>query len=248
MNEDQSTTSIDKPSSSSSSSQTTTTEIENNNNNNNNNSNSDATNTTPIEKDDAESSSSSPTVILTPEEQEQALKESKKHKERGNELYRAQDWLAAIDCYSAALDAVENVDAPEEKAVYYCNRAACNVALEKHDDVIMDCTAALKLNNTYVKALLRRAHAYESLDKLRFALDDYTQLAKLEPRNQKVTSAVRRLDPIVEQRREQEKAEMLDKLKGMGNMLLGKFGYSLDNFEAVKDPVTGSYSISIKQK
>lgn len=76
----------------------------------------------------------------------------------------------------------------------------------------------------WTQALLRRAHAYESLDKLRFALDDYTQLAKLEPRNQKVTSAVRRLDPIVEQRREQEKAEMLDKLKGMGNMLLGKFG------------------------
>lgn len=38
--------------------------------------------------------------------------------------------------------------------------------------------------------------------------------------------------------------EMLGKLKDMGNSLLRHFGMSLDNFAAVKDPVTGSYSIS----
>lgn len=33
-------------------------------------------------------------------------------------------------------------------------------------------------------------------------------------------------------------------LKGLGNSLLGHFGMSLDNFKAVQDPVTGSYSLS----
>ena len=37
------------------------------------------------------------------------------------------------------------------------------------------------------------------------------------------------------------------KLKDLGNSLLGNFGMSLDNFKAVKDPASGSYSISFQQ-
>ena len=37
------------------------------------------------------------------------------------------------------------------------------------------------------------------------------------------------------------------KLKELGNTVLGKFGMSLDNFKADKDPNTGSYSINFKQ-
>lgn len=37
------------------------------------------------------------------------------------------------------------------------------------------------------------------------------------------------------------------KLKDMGNSILGRFGMNVDNFKAVKDPNTGSYSISFQQ-
>ena len=40
---------------------------------------------------------------------------------------------------------------------------------------------------------------------------------------------------------------MLGKLKELGNGILGKFGMSLDNFKAEKDPATGSYNISFQQ-
>jgi len=40
---------------------------------------------------------------------------------------------------------------------------------------------------------------------------------------------------------------MLGKLKEMGNWVLGKFGMSVDNFKAVQDPATGSYSISFQR-
>ncbi|THG23676.1 hypothetical protein TEA_023038 [Camellia sinensis var. sinensis] len=39
----------------------------------------------------------------------------------------------------------------------------------------------------------------------------------------------------------------LDKLKDMGNSVLGRFGMSIDNFKAVQDPNTGSYSISFQR-
>jgi len=40
---------------------------------------------------------------------------------------------------------------------------------------------------------------------------------------------------------------MLGKFKDLGNTLLGKFGMSLDNFKADKDPNTGGYSIKFQQ-
>jgi hypothetical protein len=37
------------------------------------------------------------------------------------------------------------------------------------------------------------------------------------------------------------------KLKDLGNSVLGRFGMSVDNFKAVKDPNTGSYSIQFQK-
>lgn len=39
----------------------------------------------------------------------------------------------------------------------------------------------------------------------------------------------------------------LDKLKQLGNSILGVFGMSLDNFQVSQDPKTGSYSFGVKK-
>jgi tetratricopeptide (TPR) repeat protein len=44
-----------------------------------------------------------------------------------------------------------------------------------------------------------------------------------------------------------KQTEMFGKLKDLGNSVLGWFGMSVDNFKAVKDPQTGSYSLSFQQ-
>jgi len=49
--------------------------------------------------------------------------------------------------------------------------------------VINDCGEALNLQPMNVKALLRRGLAYESLDKMRPALDDFRKVMSLDPRN-----------------------------------------------------------------
>ena len=46
---------------------------------------------------------------------------------------------------------------------------------------------------------------------------------------------------------EKEKKEMIDKLKDLGNFVLGKVGLSLDNFKVEQNPETGSYNIQFQQ-
>lgn len=83
------------------------------------------------------------------------------------------------------------------------------------------------------------------------ALKDYRRVLELD-NGSTVASAtaregVRRLEPVVRERQEKAKNEMLDQLKGLGNTILGKFGLSLDNFNLQQDPSTGSYSVQFNQ-
>lgn len=56
-----------------------------------------------------------------------------------------------------------------------------------------DCSEALRLDPTYVKALQRRATARERLGSLRSASHDLNEVLKLEPHN---TAARKQLDAI----------------------------------------------------
>ena len=63
-----------------------------------------------------------------------------------------------------------------------------------------------------------------------------TQVLELDPANAWAAATAARLNPVVPERHEKLKAEMLGKLMDLGNSLLGKLGLSLDNFKAEQDP------------
>jgi tetratricopeptide (TPR) repeat protein len=60
----------------------------------------------------------------------------------------------------------------KQRAVYYANLAACHLKCKQFEDAVQDSTAALELDPTYVKALMRRSAAYEELDDLEHSLAD----------------------------------------------------------------------------
>uniref|UniRef100_A0A7S4RC79 Tetratricopeptide repeat protein 1 n=1 Tax=Ditylum brightwellii TaxID=49249 RepID=A0A7S4RC79_9STRA len=137
----------------------------------------------------------------------------------------------------------------KQLSVYHCNRAACLLHLqERNDEAINDCTIALLLNPTYVKALIRRMTAYENIDDTESALKDAQAALMIDPKNTNARKNVTRLEKLEKERMEKLKDETIGKLKDLGNSILGNFGLSLDNFNAVKDPNTGSYSISFDNK
>lgn len=132
-------------------------------------------------------------------------------------------------------------------AVYHGNRAAAYVQLQHYDRAVDDCDVALLLDATYLKALVRRATAYEHLDKTDLALADVLAALERDPANWELRKRRDRLQKLENERLERLKAETMDKLKDLGNSILGNFGLSLDNFKATQDPNTGSYSINFQQ-
>ncbi|KAK6944299.1 hypothetical protein RJ641_025401 [Dillenia turbinata] len=166
----------------------------------------------------------------------------------GNKLYGAGQYEEALEKYELALHtAPEKTEFVEIRSICHANRATCFLKLGKYEDAIKESTKALELNPGYAKALNRRAEAHEKLEHFDEAIADLKKILELEPSNVQASRTIRHLEPKAELKREKMKEEMIGKLKEMGNSLLGRFGMSLDNFKAVEDPNTGSYSISFQQ-
>lgn len=108
-------------------------------------------------------------------------------KDAGNAAYKVQNIDKAIELYSQAI--LCNQD-----PVYYSNRAACYSAIKDWDKVVEDTTAAVNIDPEYIKALNRRANAYESLGKFSESLLDYTASCIIDGfRNDKSAQSVERL-------------------------------------------------------
>uniref|UniRef100_A0A8C6SMS8 Tetratricopeptide repeat protein 1 n=1 Tax=Neogobius melanostomus TaxID=47308 RepID=A0A8C6SMS8_9GOBI len=106
---------------------------------------------------------------------------------------------------------------------------------------------ALELNPLYLKALLRRAELYEQTDKLDEALEDYQKVLERDPQNAAARGGTMRLPPLIHERNEKLKEEMMGKLKDLGNMILRPFGLSTSNFQLNQDQATGAYNINFVQ-
>lgn len=110
-----------------------------------------------------------------------------KLKEAGNKAYTAKDYEKAIPLYSKAILC-------KQDAIYYSNRAACYIALGEWQKAVDDTTAAINLNPQYVKALNRRANAYDNLGKYSEALLDYTASCIIDNfQNEASSNSVERL-------------------------------------------------------
>ena len=91
----------------------------------------------------------------------------------GNKCFTSKKYEKAIELYSKAIQFFPD-------PIYYSNRAACYASLNDFEHVVHDCNEALKLDPGYIKALTRRARAYENLGKELDALNDYTAVCVLE--------------------------------------------------------------------
>jgi stress-induced-phosphoprotein 1 len=120
------------------------------------------------------------------------LSPTERLKEQGDDKYKAGMFEEAIDLYTQCIDRVGDMrDGLVVKAL--SNRAACFKQLSNFDATIADCTAVLDVGVTAlapllschsvvqvepdnVKALVRRAQAFEAVERYKLALQVSTRL------------------------------------------------------------------------
>ena len=140
-----------------------------------------------------------------------------KLKDRGNAAYKKSDFDTAAYLYTQAIIC-------KQDPVYYSNRAACWSAKKEYEKVVEDATAALNLDWQYVKALNRRATAYEHLQHFSQALLDFTASCIIgDFKNEKTAKSVEELLHKVAEKKASEVMEQrgakLPSLTFVGNYL-----------------------------
>merc|ERR1719421_2460900 len=100
-----------------------------------------------------------------------SLPKPARDKEAGDKCYKLADFEGAIEAYTRCIDAT--ADKSSELCIKaYSNRSACHKQLSNFDGTIADCTAVLDTDINNVKSLVRRAQAFEAVERYKSALQD----------------------------------------------------------------------------
>ncbi|KAG5493356.1 hypothetical protein GH5_02100 [Leishmania sp. Ghana 2012 LV757] len=157
---------------------------------------------------------------------------------------------AAGEDTAAECDEVEAEKQPMDTTDYtltaqvYCNAGFCLMKLDVKEEAVHMLSEAIRHDESYVKAYIRRADCYYSMQKWSSAYGDYESYEKLggaldaQGRARKANSKAKV---------DEEMQKMLGELKNLGNKILGNFGLSTDNFKFDKDPNTGGYSMRFER-
>ncbi|NXY80937.1 TOM34 protein, partial [Alcedo cyanopectus] len=113
----------------------------------------------------------------------------------GNEEFRRGQYGPAAALYSRALELLETAGdaAAEERSVLLANRAACHLKDGACSLCVADCSNALELVPFGVKPLLRRAAAYEALERYQLAYVDYKTALQVDCSIQAAHDGVNRM-------------------------------------------------------
>lgn len=183
---------------------------------------------------------------MTEEEKASHRERAQQLKATGNDSFKAGLYTKALEAYTEALR-ICPITCTQERSVLFSNRGATWARLEKNKLAVKDCTRATELNPTYLKPLLRRAQLYKELDNLDDSLKDYQRVLELDPSVGEARHACMTLPDQIKERNEKLQAEMIGKLKELGNLCLKPFGMSTDNFKLVKDDDSGGYKIHFQK-
>nr|KYP58283.1 Tetratricopeptide repeat protein 1 [Cajanus cajan] len=130
------------------------------------------------------------------------LKKANELKEEGNKRFQNKDYAGALEQYESALRLTPKTH--PDRAVFHSNRAACLMQMKPidYEAVIAECTMALQVQPRFVRALLRRARAFEAVGKYEMAVQDVQFLLAADPSNRDALEIAQRLRTALGPRQE----------------------------------------------
>lgn len=183
---------------------------------------------------------------------------------------KLSEWKEAVEAATKGLDCLERLEPlpvlRDKKAERTGEKGKEeDDVVEEVDENLEERMENLKLSGhtiaevkkLQIKMLMRRAKGKTEQGgwaSLQGAEEDYkillspTMAPALSPTdNRSVTENARALAPKLNEAKDKEMAEMMGKLKGLGNSILKPFGLSTENFQFQQDPKTGGYSMNFNQ-
>ncbi|KAK2644612.1 hypothetical protein Ddye_019807 [Dipteronia dyeriana] len=130
------------------------------------------------------------------------LKRAHELKEEGNKRFQNKDYVGALEQYDNALKLTPK--SHPDRAVFHSNRAACLMQMKPidYETVITECTMALQVQPIFVRALLRRARAFEAIGKYEMAMQDVQVLLGADANHRDALEISRRLRAALGPRQE----------------------------------------------
>jgi hypothetical protein len=139
-----------------------------------------------------------------------------KNKEEGTELFKGGNWKPACARYHKALSHCskffdlskeDEEEVRQMKLTLYLNIASCYIKLAQWDQVFRNCEDALNIDPVNVKALFRRASAYEGKKEWEKALTDMKRCQEINVKEDPlVTKSLERIKKEIAKEKNKEKA------------------------------------------
>ncbi|KAL4222400.1 Sperm associated antigen 1 [Mactra antiquata] len=121
-------------------------------------------------------------------------------KEEATVLFKNGQYGEACKKYDEVVTLLEKErDQTVNLSLMYSNRAACHLKTGDLPGVVKDCNRSLELIPHSVKPLLRRATAYEHLERFRPAYIDYRHVISLDTRMEQAHLGIKRCQQILNQ-------------------------------------------------
>ncbi|XP_058788832.1 dnaJ homolog subfamily C member 7 [Phymastichus coffea] len=102
----------------------------------------------------------------------------KQKKEEGNAAFKAEKYQEAYNLYTEAL--LIDPNNIKTNAKLHFNKATAAAKLKKLKESVIECNEALKLDDSYLKAILRRAACFMELQEYEEAVRDYERACKVD--------------------------------------------------------------------
>ena len=143
-------------------------------------------------------------------------------KTKGNHFLKRgpRYYKEAIKHYTEAIQAGGKDDA--KNAIYYSNRAAVELLRKNYGKVVEDCTKAMTLNPSHIKAYFRCARAQAALHKWQLCVDVCEAGLKVEASNKEILKELENARAKLEARRQEAKKKEAEKAKQMMEDSKGK--------------------------
>ncbi|KAG0579062.1 hypothetical protein M758_4G070800 [Ceratodon purpureus] len=134
-------------------------------------------------KEDEERARAARVNVKKPEVSAEMKKKSMEAKARGDEAFKKQEYMLAVDAYTQASDF------DSTNAVFLSNRSVCWIRLGQPEQALADAKAARALSPEWSKACYREGAALRLLQRFEEAADAFYCGVKLDPHNKELVEA-----------------------------------------------------------